>query len=61
MHLWWIGDRSFEESIPTLHWRPDDLLTEEVLRCRAVIFTHLVYLSVRWVAPFKVESSRWRA
>ena len=41
--MWWSGDRSFEESIPTLHWRPDDRLTEEVLRFRVIdCLPHLV-------------------
>ena len=49
--MWWSGDRSFEESVPALPWRPDDRLTEGVLRFRAVTFDHLVYPSVRRVAP----------
>ena len=53
--LWWSADRSFEESIQTLHWRPDDRRTEGVLRSR--VFDSLPYLGTRrWGG---LHSSRW--
>ena len=54
--MWWSGDRSFYEAIPTLHWRPDDRLTEGVLRFRVLLFPpHLVYPSVGRAALFQVD------
>ena len=29
-YVWWGGNRSFPETIPTLHWRPDDRPTKGV-------------------------------
>ena len=59
MVVWWSGDRSFYEAIPTLHWYPDDRLSEGVLRFRALYFLpHLVYPSVGRAALFSVDSCR---
>ena len=42
--MWWSGDHSFDEAMPTLHWRPEERLTEGVLLYRVDIFLpHLVY------------------
>ena len=55
--VWWSGDRSFYEAITTLHWCPDDRLSEGVLRFRALYFlAHLVYLSIGQAALFSVDS-----
>ena len=57
VRVWWSGDRYFEESILTVYWRPDDRLTEEVLRFRILdSLPHLVYTSVGRVALFQVNS-----
>ena len=52
--LMWSGNRSFEESIPTIHWCPDDLLTKGVLQ---FVFKALLFFSTRrWGG---LHSSRW--
>ena len=56
--LRWSGGRSILESIPTLHWRSDDRLTEGVLRFRVYCLPHLVYPSLGRVALFQVDSCR---
>ena len=56
--LWWTGDCSFYETIKTLYWRPDNRLTEGVLRFRVYCFPHYVYPSVGRVALFSVDSCR---
>ena len=44
--------------IPTLHWRPDDRLTEGVPRFRALrLLAHLVYPWVGRVALFLMDLS----
>ena len=55
--LWWSGDHKFLVN-PTLHWRPDDQLTEEIPRLRGLCFrAHLVCPSVGRVALFLVDLS----
>ena len=44
-HVWWSGDRSFEESIPTPHRRPDDRLTKRF--SDSVLFTSLSLCTCR--------------
>ena len=49
----------FYKAIITLRWRPDDRLTEGVLRFRVDVFLpHLVYSSVGQAALFSVDSCR---
>ena len=56
--VWWSGIRKIADAIPTLHWRPDDRLTEGVPRFRVYSLPHLVYPSVGRVALFSVDLSR---
>ena len=58
LQLWWSGIRKIADAIPTLHWRPDDRLTEGVPRFRVLcLLSHLVYPSVGRVALFLVDLS----
>ena len=52
--LWWSGIHLIADVITTLHWRPDDRLSDGILRYRVLIFflVHLVYPSVGRVALF---------
>ena len=45
--VWWSGIRSCYDAIPTLHWRPDDRLTEGVLWIVCLIL-FLLTLCTRW-------------
>ena len=44
---------------PTIHWRPNDRLTEEVPRFRVHSLPHHAYPSVGRVAPLLVGLSRY--
>ena len=53
-----MDDRKISDVIDTLHWSPDNRLSEGVLCFRANFPYHLVYSSVGRVALFSVDSSR---
>ena len=54
--MWWNGIRKIADAIPTLHWRPDDRLTEGVIQFSVdVILRQFVYPSVGRVALFSVN------
>ena len=53
--LWWSGDCSFEESIPTLHWRPDNRRTEGSSDF-VFLIAFLTLCNRRWG---ELHSSRW--
>ena len=45
--MWWSDDRSFYETIPTIHWCPDDRLLEEGTQFSCLVFSLSTCLPVK--------------